>query len=130
MKDAEFYANCDKLYWEMNKRLVCPDGIVFERNQRVPCLFVMETGGGKYKILLLDPDIEKDNFRYTAFRSIIGYARGERIHVFLIYQPSARYFSLDGTEINFNTLLPDDGEPVINKEWLAKMEVKNPIQRV
>jgi len=121
-----FYQTCDKMYWEMNAELLCEDGRLFERNERVPCLFVVsDEKAGAQRIIQIDKTIAHDDFRYTAFRSVLGHACGGRkVSVYLVPRGAETMYDLNGRKCLFDDLLSPHDDCTVDKQWIGIMQIK------
>lgn len=114
-RDITYYQNIDKVYWECGYDIKD----LFKHFERVPCLFVEKTEDGA-KILDIDHDIEFDEYRYTAWRKVIGVTYGIRTGVYLI--KDSKLYTLEGEEVDFNELGRSD--VIVDKKYLGIMDIK------
>jgi hypothetical protein len=114
-RDLNYYQNIDKVYWECG----CNIKDLFKHFERVPCLFVEKSKEGP-KVLDIDHDIEFDEYRYTAWRKVIGISYGIRTGVYLI--KDLKLYTLEGEEYDFDKLGRSD--IMIDKKYLGIMDIK------
>ena len=114
-RDIKYYQNIDKVYWECG----CNIKDLFKHFERVPCLFVESTPEG-CKILDIDHKIEFDNYRYTAWRKVLGKSYNIRVEVYLI--KNEKLYTLKGEEVDFNKLGRSD--ILVDKKFLGIMDIK------
>lgn len=114
-RDIKYYQNIDKVYWECGYDIKD----LFKHFERVPCLFVESTPEG-CKILDIDHQIEFDDYRYTAWRKVLGNSYDIRVEVYLI--KNEKLYTLKGEEIDFNKLGRSD--IVVDKKFLGIMDIK------
>lgn len=119
MRDLAYYQNIDKVLWECGFDITCEDGTQFARYQRVPCLFV-EKAGDDHRIIDFDHDIEMDNYRYTAWRKVIGVEYNIRVEVYLIH--NMQLYTLDGKLVDFDNL--GQSNILVDSKFLGVMDIK------
>lgn len=114
-KDLHYYASCGKVFWvisdDINDKL--------RAKQIVPCIFVEKTESGKHAILQLDESIKFDNFKYTAWRKLIGETYNIWVDVLLIDDDKSLY-TLNGTVVEFASL--QRSSVIVDKSFLAKFQ--------
>jgi hypothetical protein len=118
-KDLNYYKTCDKVVWVPVHDIKCSNGNIIKADTPTPCIYV-EDKDNKYYILQLDLSIKDDQFRYTAWRKVIGITYNIRVEVLLIN--NNQLFKLDGSEVLFNDL--GRSTVNVNKEYLGKCDVK------
>ena len=118
-RDLKYYQNIDKVYWVVANDIKN----LFKQYQKIPCLFVelSDNDDNNVKILDIDHAIEFDEYRYTAWRKVIGIKYGIRTDVYLI--KDNQLYTLDGDTVDFDELSRSD--IVIDKKYLGIMDIKN-----
>lgn len=112
IKDIEYYATTNKVFWILNQDV----NENLKANMTVPCIFVCKHADGQYQILQFDESISMDNFKYTAWRKLLGQVYNIYVDVILIHRNdqwrSCIYncFTLDGKKVYFNTFIPSKGD--------------------
>lgn len=114
-KDLEYYSKQNKVFWVVNKDI----NEFIKANDIVPCIFVEKKDDGLY-ILQLEENIKFDDYKYTAWRSLLGSEYNIYVDVLLICNNNL--YNLQNKIINFSELKRSN--VVINKDLLAKIGVK------
>ena len=119
-RDLNYYKSVDKVYWVPVSDISLSNGRVIKQNTPTPCVYVHDDNG-VYRILQFDLLIEFDNWRYTAWRKVLGQTYNIRVDVLLI--DGNELFTLEGKEVLFEDLQRSD--IWIDKEYLAKCDIKS-----
>ena len=110
-KTLDYYKNQNKIFWVLaetiNEKLL--------QYQVQQCLFV-EKKNDKYYVLQLDVNIKFDNYKYTAWRKLIGTVYNIIVDVLLIVDD--QLCTLDGQMVEFDEL--DQSTVFVDKKYLAK----------
>lgn len=120
-RDLDYYASQDKIFWVVNKDI--NDEI--RANDIVPCIFVERRNDKTMGILQLDWDIKLDDYKYTAWRRLIGDIYAIYVDVLLI--KNKKLYRLSGEMVDFDQL--DRSDVTVDKKYLAKFSVTNPIRK-
>lgn len=118
-RNLEYYKHIDKVFWVPVDDIKLSNGNIIKQNERIPCIFV-EKKNDKYFILQFDLSIEFDEWRYTAWRKVIGQIYNIRVEVLLINGNGL--FELNGSEIKFEEL--GHSNVLVDKKYLAKCDLK------
>jgi hypothetical protein len=124
-RDIEYYETIDKVFWVPVSDIQLESGEIIKGNTPTSCIFVErnedeEEENKGMSILQFDMSIEFDQWRYTAWRKVLGVMHGIRVDVLLI--SSHRLFTLDGVEVDFDSLGRSD--IWIDKNLLGKIDIK------
>jgi len=119
-RDLHYYQTIDKVYWVPINDITNQDGqILIKRDSKVPCIFVEKTPD-QDKILKFDYEIEHDEYRYTAWRKVIGITYNIHVGIYLIHDDCL--LTLAGDVVNFNSLGRSD--VLIDKQYLGMIDIK------
>ncbi len=114
-KTLDYYAKADKIYWFVNEDV----NEKIKRNSVVPCIFVERLSGGAMNIVQLEETIKFDNYKYTAWRKLLGETYGVYVDVLLIFDNEL--YTLDNRKIKFEDL--GRSQIQISKDQLAKFSL-------
>lgn len=115
VRDLEYYRTQNKVFWVVNRDI--NDQI--RANQIVPAIFV-EISDSEINILQFDLRIKMDNYKYTAWRSLLGQMYGIRVDVLLI--AGDYLYDLNGNQVAFSSLGRSDVQ--VDSRHLAKFGLK------
>lgn len=121
-RDLTYYETIDKVFWVPVADISLASGQTIQGNTPTPCIFVeKDPETKKMSILQFDMSIETDQWRYTAWRKVLGTMHGIRVDVLLIH--SHRLFDLNGTEVEFDSL--GRSNVWVDKNLLGKIDIKD-----
>jgi hypothetical protein len=120
-RNLQYYEKIDKVFWVPYEDIILENKNVVKGNTSCPCIFVhVDEKTKQMKILQFDMSIEFDEYRYTAWRKVIGITYGIRVDVLLIND--SKLFTLEGKEIDFGSLGRSD--VWVDKKYLGKCDIK------
>lgn len=114
-RNIEYYETIDKVFWVVANDIKD----LFKQYESVPCLFV-EVIDDKMKILRFDYGIEFDDYKYTAWRKVIGKIYNIRVEVLLI--KNKKLYDLKGNEILFESL--ERSDVYVDRKYLGIIDIK------